>query len=106
MKTPATKFEIEVNGRRFSEATVSLEDQLEVNLVNLAGQETAVLAVTAFIPGEPRGGNYVKSENLVLTLGDSVKISLSASEDTSTSVGPADPRIQGELDQARETSCS
>ena len=106
MKTPATKFEVEVNGKRFSAATVSLEDQLEVNLGNLAGQETAVLTVTAFIHGEPRGGNYVRSENLVLTPGDRVQITLSAAEDASTDVGPPDAQLQRELSQEPETSCS
>ena len=106
MKTPATRFKIEVNGTRFSEATVSLEDQLEVNLVSLAGQEAAVLAVTAFIPGEPKGGNYVRSENLVLTPGNRVEITLSAVEDGSTNVGAPDPELQRELSQEHETGCS
>jgi hypothetical protein len=106
MKTPATTFEIEVNGRRFSDATVRLEDQLEVNLVSLAGQDTAVLAVTAFIPGVAKGGRYVHSENVVLVPGDSVKITLNAAADAATSVGPPDPEIVGESTRDGELVCA
>lgn len=106
MKKSATKFEVEVNGRLFSDATVSIEDQLEVNLVTLPGLESAVLAVTAFVPGAPRGGNYVRSENLVLTPGDSVRITLSATNAASTTLATADTEVQSESSDGRELICS
>ena len=106
MKTPATKFEVHVNGRRFSDATVNLEDQLEVNLVSVAGQETAILAVTAFAPGVAKGGNYIRSENLVLKPGDRVTISLSTARDVSATVGPPDPEIEKERSTELEATCA
>jgi hypothetical protein len=94
MKKSATKFEIEVNGRLFSDATVSIADQLEVNLVTLPGQDSAVLAVTAFIPEAARGGNHVRAENVVVHPGDSVKITLSTVEDAATTLGNAGDEVE------------
>jgi hypothetical protein len=73
--------------------------------VSVAGQETAVLAVTAFIPGVPKGGNYVRSENLVLRPGDRVTISLSTAQDVSTTVGSPDPEIEKERSTELEANC-
>jgi hypothetical protein len=106
MKKSATKFEVEVNGRLFSEATVSIEDQLEVNLVTLPGLESAVLAVTAFIPDASRGGNYVRAENLVLNPGDSVKISMSATEGAATTLSSTNPEVEGESSTGSGLICS
>jgi hypothetical protein len=107
MKTQATRFEVQINGKRFSNATVNVEDQLEVNLVTLAGQESAVLAITAFIPEAPENGNYVHSANAVLMPGDTVTIALSAAEGpAATGVGPADPELQKESSEGAEISCS
>jgi hypothetical protein len=107
MKTPATRFEVHINGKRFSDATVSLEDQLEVNIVTVAGQDAAVLAITAFIPEASKGGNYLRTENAVLRPGDSVTITLSAVEDAApTSVGSAEPELQEESSEGGSMTCS
>ena len=78
MKTLATHFEVLVNGKLSTDATVSIADQLEINLVSLTGQEGAVLAVTAFMPDGPKRDSYVHTKNTVLSPGDTVTISLEA----------------------------
>jgi len=76
MKTPGTKFEIQVNGKPLADATVSIADQLEVNLASLAGQDGAVLAVTAFMPGAPKRDGFVHTKSALVSPGDTVTIRL------------------------------
>jgi hypothetical protein len=107
MKTQATRFEVQVNGKQFSDATVNIEDQLEVNLVTVAGQDSAVLAVTAFIPEAPRGGNYARSETAVLRAGDSLTITLSAvGDDAVTAFSPPDAELAVDSTEDGNMTCS
>src|SRR5262245_37830802 len=80
--TSATKFTVEVNGKLVTDATVGIADQLEINLVSLTGDDGAVLAVTAFVPGAPKRDSYVHTKNTVLAPGDTVKIALEAATET------------------------
>jgi ClpX C4-type zinc finger len=76
MDKQATRFEVQVNGKLVADATVSIADQLEINLASVTGQDGAVLAVTAFIPGASSRDSYVHTQNTVLSPGDRVSISL------------------------------
>ena len=76
MHKAGTKFEIQVNGKPLTDATVNIADQLEVNLASLAGQEGAVLAVTAFLPGAPERDGFVHTKNALISPGDVVTITL------------------------------
>jgi hypothetical protein len=78
MNTRATRFEVMVNGERFADAHVSTEDQVEINLARVSGQESAILQITAFIPTDSETGQYMYSHNAVLSAGDTVTISLTA----------------------------
>lgn len=78
MKTPATRFEVLVNGKLITDATVGIADQLEINLASVTGQDGAVLAVTAFLPDAPKRDSYVHTRDTVISPGDTVTISLEA----------------------------
>jgi ferredoxin len=71
-----TKFDVQVNGKLVAAATISLSDQLEINLVSLPGQDNAVLAVTAFLPDAPKRDHYVHTRNTIVSTGDTVTITL------------------------------
>jgi hypothetical protein len=82
-----------------------VEDQLEVNLVSIAGQESAVLSITAFIPGAGQAGNYIYSDTAVVAAGDTVGITLSIADGpTATTVASSDAAL--ELDPADDVICS
>jgi len=89
MKTPATRYEIQVNGELVADATVSIADQLEINLVSLTEQDGAVLALTAFLPDAENRKNYVHTKNTVLSPGDVVTITLAEVRE------PATTRVNG-----------
>ena len=76
MKTLATRYEVQVNGKLVADATVNISDQLEINLVSLTEQDGAVLALTAFVPGAEKRENYIHTNNTVLSPGDVVTITL------------------------------
>jgi hypothetical protein len=76
--TRPTRFEVQVNGERFAEANVNIEDQVEINLASVAGQDSAVLQVTAFIPNAGKSGHFIYSERAVVESGDTVTIVLNA----------------------------
>lgn len=87
MKKVATNFLVEVNGVLLADATVSVADQLEVNLVSVAGRDDALLAVTAFLPSARKADRYVHSKNATVAAGDTVSIRLKALPDQkSTSI--------------------
>jgi hypothetical protein len=71
-----TKFEVQVNGKLVAAATISVSDQIEINLVSLPGQDNAVLAVTAFLPDAPKRDHFIHTRNALVSAGDTVTISL------------------------------
>src|SRR5262245_8157451 len=76
MSKLGTRFEIQVNEMLVAAATVSLANQLEINLVSLPGEEDAVLTVTAFLPNAPKKDHYVHTRNTVVSPGDTLTIEL------------------------------
>ena len=76
MKRPATRYEVQVNGKLVADATVNIADQLEINIVSLTEHDGAVLALTAFMPAGEKRENYVHTKNTVLSPGDVVTITL------------------------------
>jgi len=76
MSKLGTRFEIQVNDKLVAAATVSISDQVEINLVCLSGHDDAVLAVTAFLPDTPNKDHYVHTSNTTVSPGDTVTIVL------------------------------
>ena len=102
----ATNFVVEVNRVLLADATVTLADQLEVNLVSVAGQEEAVLVVTAFLPGAPKPEKYIHSKKGTVAAGDTVTIRLAAlADEKSTMI--REPQGVGDENRANDgMTCS
>jgi hypothetical protein len=83
MSKLGTRFEIQLNEKLIAAATLSLSDQVEINLVSLPGQEDAVLTVTAFLPNAPKKDHYLHTRNTVVSPGDTLTIAL---EDVKTAI--------------------
>ena len=74
------KFEIRINEELFVTSQVSELDQMEINLVNLAGSDSTVLTISSCLPEGNLSNWSTYSESICLCEGDVMTISVMKNE--------------------------
>ena len=67
-------YEISVNGEKLCEIGVNEEDQLEVALAKLVGDDGGVLNITALLPCSPQRKKSLEWETYYLQVGDEITV--------------------------------